>query len=51
MNLTIQILTKNNEKTIEKTIHSLLPLDPIFQIIDLGSTDKTTLLIKKLKIK
>lgn len=49
MDITIQILTKNNQDTIEATIKSLEFLDPKFQIIDLGSTDGTLDLIKKNK--
>jgi len=39
--LTIQILTKNNEKTIKATLESILPLNARVFIIDCGSTDGT----------
>ncbi len=41
MNLTIQILVKNNNDTIEKCIKSLLPLQAKLQIVDIGATDNT----------
>lgn len=50
MDITIQILTKNNEDTISATIKSLEFLNAKLQIIDLGSTDNTLNLIKKYKI-
>lgn len=39
--LTIQILTKNNEQTIEKTLRSIQPLDCPIVAIDMGSKDNT----------
>ena len=39
--ITIQILTKNNEKTIKKTLQSIESIDCEKVIIDRGSTDKT----------
>jgi hypothetical protein len=39
--LTIQILTKNNEKTIKNTLESILPLNSKIVVIDLGSKDQT----------
>ena len=39
--LTIQILTKNNEKTIKKTLDSIKSINCDKVIIDRGSTDKT----------
>jgi len=50
MTLTIQIVTKNNEDTIEKCIQSLLPLNAIIAIADIGSSDKTINICKKFKI-
>ena len=43
--LTIQLLIKNNEKTIEKCLNSLINLGNIV-IIDIGSTDKTPKICK-----
>lgn len=40
--LTIHIITKNNEDTIEHCINSLLPLKANLLIGDLGCTDQTT---------
>lgn len=51
MDLTIQILTINNDKTIEKTINSILPLDAQIQLIDMGSSDNTLDICKSLHIK
>jgi len=42
MSLTIQILIKNNQETIEKCIQSILPLKSRIIIADLGCTDNTT---------
>jgi tetratricopeptide (TPR) repeat protein len=39
--IVIQILTRNNEKTIAKTLESLRPLDANIIIGDLGSSDST----------
>lgn len=50
MDLTIQILTINNETTLEKTINSILPLNAKVQIIDLGSKDNTLDICRSLKI-
>lgn len=41
MQLTIQILAKNNAEALKKTIQSVQPLNPKIVIVDLGSTDKT----------
>lgn len=48
--LTIQILAKNNEDTIEQAINSLLPLDAHIIIADLGSNDNTLQLCQKYPI-
>lgn len=40
--ITIQILTRNNEKTIAKTLKSILPLEAKIIVGDLGSSDSTT---------
>ncbi len=39
--ITAFILTKNSEKTIERTLNSLVPLQCGIVILDTGSTDKT----------
>jgi tetratricopeptide (TPR) repeat protein len=39
--VTVQILTKNNEKTIEKTLNSIEKIDSKIIIGDLGSSDDT----------
>lgn len=39
--ITVQILTKNNEKTIRKTLESILFLRPKIVIADFGSSDQT----------
>lgn len=41
MDLTIQILTRNNEATIAQCLASLSPLNAKIQVADLGSTDRT----------
>lgn len=41
MDLAVHIVTKNNEKTIQKTIQSILPLQPTILIADIGSKDRT----------
>lgn len=46
--ITTQILTKNNEKTIERTLQSLKSLPTEIIIADLGSTDKTIEICKDL---
>jgi glycosyltransferase involved in cell wall biosynthesis len=48
--ITIQILTKNNEKTIEKCLQSLESLDADIIIGDLGSTDNTLSLCSQHRI-
>lgn len=50
MSLSIQILTKNNEKTIEKCLNSLKKLQSKITIVDLGSDDKTIKIINSFKI-
>jgi glycosyltransferase involved in cell wall biosynthesis len=47
--ITTQILTKNNEKTIEETLASIKKLDTEIVIADLGSTDNTLSICKKYK--
>jgi len=37
----VQILTRNNERTISKTLESILPLEPRIIVGDLGSSDST----------
>jgi glycosyltransferase involved in cell wall biosynthesis len=49
--LTTHIITQNNEKTIEKAIESLLPLECEILIGDLGSKDETIQLAKKYRTK
>lgn len=39
--LTVQILTRNNEKTIKSTLDSILPLNGKIVVADFGSTDQT----------
>jgi glycosyltransferase involved in cell wall biosynthesis len=39
--ITVQILTKNNEETIRKTLESIIPLEADVIIGDLGSSDLT----------
>lgn len=48
MDLTIQILTKNNEKSINQTVNSIKPLNANIVINDLGSTDNTIKIAKSL---
>lgn len=50
MNLTIQILTKNNEQTLERTLKSIESLNTNIIIIDDGSTDSTLKIAKKHEI-
>lgn len=49
MKLEIQILTKNNEATIEKTLQSICSLKAPIVIGDLGSSDLTLEICKKYK--
>ena len=51
MKLTVQIVTRNDESTIEKTINSLLPHNPEILIGDMNSQDKTVSLCKKYPVK
>jgi hypothetical protein len=46
--LTAHIVTKNNVKTIQKTLYSIQPLKCPIQITDLGSNDGTPALIRRL---
>lgn len=39
--ITVQLLTKNNEATIQQCLESILPLKPQILVADLGSTDST----------
>jgi len=50
--ITVQILIQNNEKTIENCIKSLLRYNDLFKfdVIDVGSTDKTTEICNDYKI-
>ena len=45
--ITIQIVTKNNEKTIEKTLDSISSINCEILILDRGSEDKTLDICKK----
>lgn len=47
--LTVQILTKNNEKTIEKCLDSIISLNPTILITDQGSNDQTIKICEKYK--
>lgn len=51
MKLTVQIVTRNDESTIEKTIKSLLPYRPEIIIGDINSQDHTVSLCKKYPVK
>ena len=51
MNLITNILVKNNQSTIEKTIESLLPLNSKIMIGDLGCNDQTISICNKYKLK
>ena len=46
---TIQIIVKNNEKTIEKTLKSIIPLEAKVLIANLGCSDSTLDICKKFK--
>lgn len=48
--ITVQILTKNNEKTIKNTLESIQILKPKIIIGDLGSTDKTVAIAKNFDV-
>jgi len=48
--LTIQILTLNNSKTIEKCLDSLVNIKGKINIVDIGSTDNTLELCKARKV-
>lgn len=49
--LTTNILTKNNEETIEETIKSVLPVSNSIIVGDLGSTDRTLEICNDYKVK
>lgn len=49
--ITIQIITKNNESTIFKTLDSLKRLSAEIVVADLGSTDKTIDICKQFNVK
>lgn len=49
--ITIQILTKNNEKTIVTTLESLRSINANIIIGDYGSTDGTLEICKKFNVK
>ena len=51
MNLITNILVKNNQSTIEKTIESILPLKSKITIGDLGCNDQTISICNKYKLK
>src|SRR5574344_2260902 len=46
MNISAVVLAKNNEKTIEKTLKSLVEFDDVV-VYDNGSTDETINIVKK----
>ncbi|RBQ31270.1 glycosyl transferase [Arcobacter sp. FW59] len=46
MNISVVVLAKNNEKTIEKTLKSLIEFDDVV-VYDNGSTDKTMEIAKR----
>ena len=48
--LTIHIMTRNNESTIEKTIESVFNLNYKIIICDIGSKDNTVSLCNKYKL-
>ena len=50
MNLSIVILTKNNDKTIENTLKTAIFADEIL-VIDDFSTDNTLNIVQKYKVK
>lgn len=49
MKLTINIVVKNNEQTIENTLNSIYELDSNILIANMGSNDKTINICKKFK--
>lgn len=49
MSITTQIITKNNQATIEKTLKSLQPLGGEIIVADIGSDDNTVSLCRKYK--
>ena len=49
MSITTQIITKNNQATIKKTLESLLPLGGKIIIADIGSADETVNVCRKYK--
>jgi glycosyltransferase involved in cell wall biosynthesis len=49
--ITVQILTKNNEKTLEATLASVRSIADQILIADLGSTDNTLSLCRRFKAK
>jgi glycosyltransferase involved in cell wall biosynthesis len=49
--ITIQILTKNNDKTIRKALESVLFLKPRIVVIDYGSVDDTLNICEEFKAK
>lgn len=51
MNLTIHLLTKNNEKTIENTLKSIVNLKCPILVADIGSEDSTISLCKSFEAK
>jgi len=51
VNLTIHLLTKNNEKTIKSTLQSICQLDADISVLDLGSTDDTLKICETFKTK
>jgi len=48
--INLQILTKNNESSIEKCLNSLNGIDAEIKILDIGSTDKTLKICEKYKL-
>ena len=49
--LRIHLLTKNNQKTIEKCLQSIACFDAELVVADLGSTDSTLSICRKLNVK
>lgn len=47
MELTVQIATKNNESEIESTIRSVKPIASQVIVVDMGSTDSTTIIAQQ----
>ena len=50
LNLTVIVLTYNEELNIEECIRSLSPFDSRIVVVDSGSKDKTLDILKKYKV-